>query len=133
MTSSLQANNCFACGPDNPIGLRIVFRIDSDEVCRAEFTPAKNHEGFPGMTHGGIVFSALDDVMANWLFLQNLRGYTARCDIRYRNPLAIGATVDLEGRCVSRRGRRVQMTGTAVEREAGSVIAEAEGTFIIAP
>lgn len=133
MTSPLQANNCFACGPDNPIGLKIVFRLDPDEVCRAEFTPQKNHEGFPGMTHGGILFSALDDVMANWLFLQGLRGYTARCDIRYRKPLAIGTVVDLEGRCESRRSRRVQMTGTAIERTDGSVIAQAEGTFVIAP
>lgn len=129
---ALQANNCFACGPENPIGLKITFRIDDDDVCRAEFTPQKNHEGYPGMTHGGIVYSALDDVMANWLFLQGLRGHTARCDIRYRLPLAIGDTVHLEGRCTSRRGRRVQLSGLALSRESGKVVAETQGTFVIA-
>ena len=29
---------CFACGQDNPIGLKIRFSMDGD-VCRAEFTP----------------------------------------------------------------------------------------------
>ena len=33
-------NNCFVCGPTNPIGLRIKFRIDGD-VCRGEFKPGK--------------------------------------------------------------------------------------------
>jgi hypothetical protein len=32
------------------------------------------------MTHGGLIYSALDDVMANWLFLQGARGHTAKCD-----------------------------------------------------
>ena len=63
------ANNCFVCGPDNPIGLHLTFRMDGT-VCRSEFTPDQCHVGFDGMTHGGILYSALDDAMANWLFLQ---------------------------------------------------------------
>jgi hypothetical protein len=33
---------CFACGPANPIGLKIKFIVDGDE-CTAEFTPDENH------------------------------------------------------------------------------------------
>ena len=40
------ANNCFVCGPDNPIGLKIKFTIDDDEVCRGRFTPKENHVGY---------------------------------------------------------------------------------------
>jgi len=32
------ANHCFVCGPNNPHGLRIKFRMEGD-LCRASFTP----------------------------------------------------------------------------------------------
>ena len=73
------ANRCFVCGPSNPIGLHLEFRIE-DDICRSEFTPGRNHCGYDDVTHGGIVFSILDDVMANWLFLKGLKAYTAKCD-----------------------------------------------------
>ena len=69
-TIDFENNNCFVCGPSNPIGLRIKFRIDGD-VCRGEFKPGEHHVGYNNITHGGIIFSLLDDVMANWLFLKN--------------------------------------------------------------
>ena len=71
------ANHCFVCGPDNPDGLRIQYRMDGD-LCRASFTPSDAYVGYDEMTHGGIIFSALDDVMANWMFLQGIRAHTAK-------------------------------------------------------
>ena len=50
---------CFACGPDNPIGLKIRYTVDSDEVCTAEFTPNANHLSWEDTVHGGIIYSAL--------------------------------------------------------------------------
>ena len=82
-------HNCFVCGPHNAIGLRVKFQLDGD-VCRGEFTPGRDHCGYDGITHGGILFSLLDDVMANWLYLKGLRCFTAKCEIRYRNPLPVG-------------------------------------------
>ena len=124
------ANNCFVCGPDNPVGLRITFHLDEQQICRGEFTPAENHQGFDGVTHGGIVFSALDDVMANWLFLQGIRGYTARCDVRYRAPLPIGVKARLEGRCIRQKGRLVALQAKALRADDASIVAEAQATFM---
>ena len=67
------ANHCFVCGPTNSQGLRIEFRLDGD-VCRAAFVPGEYHVGWDQTVHGGIIFCALDDVMANWLFLQGRQG-----------------------------------------------------------
>lgn len=96
------AGNCFVCGRENAMGLRVEFRLEAD-VCRGEFTPHKGHCGFDGITHGGIIFSLLDDVMANCLFLKGLRCYTAKCEIRFKSPLPIGCRVLLEGRTVKRK------------------------------
>ena len=122
-------NHCFVCGPGNPIGLGVKFRLEED-VCVAEFTPEDRHMGYPGVTHGGIVFSLLDDVMANWWFLKGVSCMTAKADIRYRSSLPIGTPVRLEGRCEKRRGRLAVMAGCVKGQADGFVYAEATGHFM---
>ena len=123
------ANRCFVCGPANPIGLHLEFRIE-DELCRSEFTPGKDHCGYDDVTHGGIVFSILDDVMANWLFLKGLKAYTAKCEIRYKDSLPIGKKVLLEGKCIKQKGRLTVMKGTMTRVDSGQVVAECEASFM---
>lgn len=125
------ANHCFVCGPSNPIGLKLKFSIEND-VCLARFTPGEHHCGFDGVTHGGIVFSVLDDVMANWLFLKGLKAYTAKCDIRYRDALPIGTAVRLEGHCLKQKGRLTQMKGVMIREDNDQVVAETEASFMMA-
>ena len=124
------ANECFVCGPDNPIGLHLVFRLE-DGACVSEFTPGPNHVGYPGVVHGGMIYSALDDVMANWLYLRGARAYTARCEIRYRAPTAPGERLLLSGRPKARRRKVVEMEGTATRASDGKVVATATGTFVV--
>ena len=124
------ANQCFVCGPDNPLGLQLSFRMDG-ALCRSTFTPGPFHCGYDNLVHGGIIFSALDDVMANWLFLQGIRGHTARCEIRYREPLELGDQLLLEGRLVRRKGRLAMLSGTATRASDKVLVAEAEGTFMV--
>lgn len=125
------SNQCFVCGTSNPIGLGVRFHLDG-EVCRAEFTPQPQHMGYDNVTHGGIVFSLLDDVMANWIWLQGQQCFTARADIRYRSELAVGTPVRLEGRCVKRKGRLAQMEGKVIRQSDDFVIAEATASFMLA-
>ncbi|HAK50444.1 MAG TPA: thioesterase [Gammaproteobacteria bacterium] len=123
------ANHCFVCGPGNPIGLQLSFHLDG-EICRSEFTPQQNHCGYDGVTHGGIIFSALDDVMANWLFLKGIRAYTAKCDIRYKGPLPVGTTVNLEGICVKEKARLALLKGKMFRQDNGELVAETEASFM---
>ena len=93
------ANSCFVCGPSNSNGLKVRFSI-RDDVCLGVFTPSEDHVGYDNVTHGGIIFSLLDDVMANWLWLHDEQCFTAKADIRYYQKLPIGIEVRLEGRCL---------------------------------
>jgi acyl-coenzyme A thioesterase PaaI-like protein len=104
--------------------------MDGD-VCRSEFTAREEHAGYRGVTHGGIVFSVLDDVMANWLWLSGIRCMTARAEIRYRDELPVGVPVRLEGRCLRRKGRLAQMEGKVIRQDDGAVVAEATASFMI--
>ena len=129
-SNTRRANRCFVCGPANGNGLQVRFRM-GDDVCRAQFTPESQHMGYDGVTHGGIVFSLLDDVMANWLWLQGQQCFTARAEIRYREPLAIGTPVTLEGRLLKRKGRLAVMEGKVLRLDSTVVVAEANGRFML--
>lgn len=123
-------NRCFVCGPGNPDGLHVRFRLDG-EVCRAEFTPGDSHVGYDGVVHGGILFSLLDDVMANYIFLRGERCVTAKAEVRYRGPLPVGTSVKLEGRQFRRKGRLVVLEGRVLRADNDEVVAEATGSFMV--
>lgn len=124
------ANNCFVCGPKNPIGLNIEF-VFKDGQCSGEFTPGENHVGFDGVTHGGIIFSVLDDLMANWLYLQGGRGFTAKSEIRYREPLPVGVKVSLSCELTLKKRKLIQLHSRAIRCDTNNIVAESEGTFMI--
>ena len=123
------ATMCFACGPDNPVGLQIKFSLD-DGICTADFTAGENHVGYENTVHGGIIFSALDDVMANVLYLQNIKAHTARCEIRYRKPLEVGQPVRLKGWIESERRRLIVLKGEVRLADDDSVVADCEASFM---
>ena len=124
------SSGCFVCGPDNPIGLKVIFQIEAGK-CVGEFVPQKEHAGFRNITHGGILFSLLDDVMANFLWLQGEQCFTARADIRYRDQLEVGQLVQLISWCEKRKGRLAQMRGEIVRLSDQVTVAEASGTFML--
>ena len=123
------ATMCFACGPDNPIGLKIRFTLN-DGIVNAEFTADENHVGYENTVHGGIIYSALDDVMANVLYLQNIKAHTARCEIRYRQALEVGRRVRLKGWVESERRRLVVLKGEMRLADDDSLVADAEASFM---
>ena len=124
------ATMCFACGPDNPIGLNIDFTVDGD-VCTAEFTPNENHVGFQNTVHGGILYTALDDVTANVLYQQGRKAHTARCEVRYRQIAAVGDTLKLKGWIDSERRRLIVLKGEIRRASDDSLVADCEASFML--
>ncbi len=125
------ATMCFACGPDNPVGLGISYSLDGDGRCHAEFTPNEHHVGYQNTVHGGILFAALDDVMANVMYLASRKAHTARCEIRYRHALEVGQTIALTGWAERERGRVVDLRGEARRIADNVLIAECEARFML--
>ena len=121
---------CFACGPDNPVGLHIDYAVDDDEVCTAEFTPGENHLSWENTVHGGIIYSALDDVTGNIPYARGLIAHTARCEIRYRRPLRAGETIRLKGWVEKEKGRLMVIRGEARRKEDNELIAECTASFL---
>ena len=120
---------CFVCGPDNRAGVQARFTLGPgpDEV-RAEFVAAPHHRGYPDRIHGGILASVLDETLGRAVALHGHWTFTARLDVRFRQPVPLGARVEVVGRLVRDRGRFVQAEGEARLAD-GRVVAEATGLF----
>jgi hypothetical protein len=58
-------NPCFGCGPANPRGLHLRFGTETAPDGRAEvvaeFTPAADEIGWPGLLHGGLHYFVLHE------------------------------------------------------------------------
>jgi uncharacterized protein (TIGR00369 family) len=100
---------CFGCGPDHPIGFRLAFEREGDEIV-TRFVPSERYQGPPGIMHGGLV-STLADEIAAWAVIGLLGkfGFTAQMSCKLHKPVRIG--VPIEGRAaVVRDARRIVQT-----------------------
>ncbi|UCG86597.1 MAG: PaaI family thioesterase [Gemmatimonadota bacterium] len=64
----LPESDCFGCGLANPHGLRVAIRREEDDADRllATLRPGGHMTGFPGITHGGVIYTAMD-CLAAWV------------------------------------------------------------------
>ncbi len=119
---------CFACGQQNPIGLRLRFMEDGEGI-RAEFTPGPEYQGYEGVVHGGIVAAALDDAMANLFHMRGQETLTARLEVRFRREAQVGRRLVVSARLTGERGRVVTAEATLALPD-GTRLADARGTFV---
>jgi uncharacterized protein (TIGR00369 family) len=122
---------CFACGRANPIGLHLEYDVARDRA-ETRFVPRREHTGYDGLVHGGIVTALLDETMGWAIFHQGIWGVTARITVAFRQPVAVGTALVVTGR-VARATRRAIETHGEVRDEAGALLAEADATFLVMP
>ena len=120
---------CFACGKDNPIGLKLEF-TDENGKCVARKILAKEYEGYDGIAHGGILGTMLDEVMVQYLHRRGENAVTAKLETRYRQQTPIGEMLTIIGWEESRKGSFVKMKGQVILSD-GTVTVEATAQMSI--
>jgi acyl-coenzyme A thioesterase PaaI-like protein len=123
---------CFVCGQQNLYGLHLVFRLENNTIV-ADFQPREEHQGFPGVIHGGIVAAVLDEALGRTSMLADkpVWSMTGRLEVRYRRYVPFGPLLRIRASLESERRRAVQASGkiTLAEDE-GVTLAEALVTFL---
>lgn len=120
---------CFGCGKDNPMGLHLHFRTD-ENGCYTSFVPQPVHQSYDGRMHGGLISTLLDETMGNYPYMYEHKvAYTARLEVRFRQPVRIGERIDVITKVKRRKGMLLEMTGQVI-REDGTVAVEADGKLM---
>ena len=120
---------CFACGRENPIGLKLHLRKDGGTV-KTEFTPGEYHQGWPGIVHGGIINTLLDEAMGYATFFEGLYCVTAKTEVRIRQPVLVGQQLFISS-TITRKTRKLVETKGKIALEDGTPVAEGKAIMYI--
>ena len=122
---------CFVCGQANDAGLQARYRQEGDHIV-TEFVGGKEHQGFPGYVHGGLLSTLLDETMGRTALFSRTWVMTGKLEVRYRTPAPIGQKLIVRGWLT--RGRRDSFESRGeVTLHDGTVLAEGRGLFIRVP
>ncbi len=122
-------NLCFACGKDNPVGLKLVFRWE-DEKAKAEFTPEPYHQSWNGVFHGGLLAVCLDEAFGYALYFQGIKAMTAKMELRIRKTIRTGQKISITGE-IRRKTRKIIETYARANLEDGTLAAEGSALMYI--
>ena len=123
---------CFVCGESNPAGVHVRFYEQEDGSVLSRFTPADQHQGYPGRMHGGVITAVLDETIGRAIMIrygEAIWGVTAELNVRFRKPAPIGVELTAVGRITSENSRLFEGAGELYLPD-GTVAAEAAGKFV---
>lgn len=127
---------CFLCGLQNPVGLRMKLYNDLDrQRVVSTVTIPDQYQSYPGVVHGGIVATMLDEVSGRALLLSGSDDelmVTVKLEVKYRAPTPTNTPLKVIGRVVSAAGNRAKVAGEIVLPD-GTVSATAEALLVRLP
>jgi uncharacterized protein (TIGR00369 family) len=119
---------CFACGSNNPIGLKLDFDFEGEKYV-ARFTPRPEHQGYDDITHGGIVSTLLDEAMAKLVYAIGIPAVTGELKVRFRKPARTGEELTISG-WVTNEARRIIDCAAEARSKSGILVAEATARLV---
>ncbi|MCL2064268.1 MAG: PaaI family thioesterase [Candidatus Cloacimonetes bacterium] len=123
--------NCFLCGNDNPIGLKLQFEY-LDGKAFSVWTTEKKYEGFEEIIHGGIIASLLDEAIAKIIMYKGNIAYTRELNVIYQKPLPIGIEVVVSAELIEQRHKLINGKAIIYQKNNPEIIfAKGEAKFFI--
>jgi acyl-coenzyme A thioesterase PaaI-like protein len=138
MKGTLQPNSkmCFFCGVENPVGLKLrVYEIEPG-VVETTFTAPTHYQSYPGMLHGGIIATVIDEVSGRaWMGpADNPRFmFTAKLEVKYRKNVPVGKSLRVVGKAGLDRGRGAEAWAGIYDAESGELLAEGNSVLVNVP
>jgi len=128
------ASHCFVCGVENQAGLQLSFYINDDRQVESQVMIDEHFQGYPGVAHGGIVSTILDETLARAVMADdpNRFMFTGKLTTRYRKPTPVGQPLRAVGVVIRDRGRMAECASYLYDKH-GELLAEAEGLMIDMP
>lgn len=104
---------CFACSPNNPLGLHLEFYEDGDDIV-AFWNPSEYTQGWLNTLHGGIQTTLMDEI-AGWVIVRKLQttGVTSKLEAKFMKS-------------ISTNDSRLTIRGRIIEQKRNAVFLEAE-------
>ncbi|WP_040920208.1 PaaI family thioesterase [Saccharomonospora glauca] len=125
-------SHCFGCGDQVESGLRIRSTVDDEGVVVSTFTVTKDHQGAPGLAHGGLLTCAFDEAMGSTVGnLLRKPAVTGRLETDFRQPVPVGSTLYIVAKLDGVAGRKVYVSAEGrLDAPDGPLAVEARALFV---
>ncbi|MDG5804069.1 PaaI family thioesterase [Streptomyces ossamyceticus] len=122
---------CFGCGDEQPHGLHLQARAGEGVSLTAEFTVKAAHQGAPGLAHGGVLATALDETLGSLTWLLRTIAVTGRLETDFVRPVPVGAVLHLQAEVTAVAGRKIYASATGrVGGPDGPLAVRADALFV---
>ena len=126
--------HCFGCGQLHPTGLHLVARAGTSLDLTAEFTVTENHQGAPGLAHGGLLSLAFDEALGKLMWLIRSPAVTGRLETDFMKPVPIGTTLHISAQITGQVKRKVYTEAIGrLNGPDGDIAVRAAALFVIVP
>lgn len=127
---------CFICGLENPVGLKLKIYEVEPGVIESEYSAPQHFQGYPGVLHGGIVATILDEISGRAhmgpadapRFM-----FTAKLEVKYRKNVPTEKLLKIVGRAGKSKGRSAEAWAGIYDAASGELLAEANTLLINVP
>jgi uncharacterized protein (TIGR00369 family) len=120
---------CFCCGADNERGLHLSISYPEKGTAETSLEAPSWFTGWKSMTHGGLLATLLDEIMAHACVGMAQRAVTAEITVRFQKAVETGALIRARGKVEEARGRVLSTRGWLYDAE-GALVAEATARFL---
>jgi len=136
MIKQPNSRHCFVCGLENDLGLQLKFYETGPGEISVEYTVPDHFQGYPGVVHGGIIASLVDEVLgrvhmgsdpANPRFM-----FTAKMTVQYRKNVPTGKPIKIVGRAINSKRRTATSRAEVLDPD-GELLAEADAVLVDVP
>jgi acyl-coenzyme A thioesterase PaaI-like protein len=127
-----KGNTCWVCGPENKVGLGVRFGPEGENGSRAYYTARAEHGGWPGILHGGVALTLMDEAFGWSLYFHGSAGLTGRFDARLRQQIPVGAKLVIRAWTTEKRKKFAKARAEIrQDSDSGPLLAEADAMMFL--
>ncbi|MDH6127798.1 acyl-coenzyme A thioesterase PaaI-like protein [Kitasatospora sp. GP82] len=123
--------HCFGCGPQHPQGLQLTAIAGEGLDVTARFTVKPGHQGGPGLAHGGVLTTAMDETLGTLNWLLHAAAVTGRLETDFLRPVPVDAELHIRAWITGVHGRKIYSAAEGrIGGPQGPVAIRAQALFI---
>ncbi len=136
MKKQANSRHCFVCGVENKFGLHLTFYQHENGAVVVETIVPEHFQGYPGVVHGGIVASLVDEALGRVHMGHDPDHprfmYTAKLTVNYRRPVPTNRPIKILAQAVKSK-RRLATSNAQIIGPDDELLADAEAVLVNVP
>lgn len=94
-------DNCFCCGRKNVKGLSVLIEKHEDYSLIKCSIPSE-YESYPGIVHGGIVSTLLDEALWYAFYFKNMFTFTRKLNVTFKKSVPVDSPILVKGEVIKK-------------------------------